>query len=63
MPLLLHGRLGVHRVAVKENISIVPQSEVVIQGEVIDNLPNIRSSSLIEPVEEILNIDRTPICN
>jgi hypothetical protein len=55
MPLLLQGRLGVHRVAVKENISIAPQSEVVIQGEVIDNLPNIRASGLIEPVEEFLD--------
>jgi hypothetical protein len=55
MPLLLQGRLGVHRVAVKENISIAPQSEVVIQGEVIDNLPNIRASGLIEPVEQFLD--------
>ena len=55
MPLSLQGRLEVHSVAVKENISIAPQSEAVIQGEVIDNLPNIRVSGLIEPVEEFLD--------
>ncbi|CAG2251652.1 unnamed protein product [Mytilus edulis] len=55
IPLLLHGKLGVYRVAVKDKVSIAPRSEVVIQGEVLNYDSAVQVTGIIEPSEEFLD--------
>ncbi|CAG2190918.1 unnamed protein product [Mytilus edulis] len=55
IPLLLQGKLGVYRVAVKDKVSIAPRSEVVIQGEVLNYDSAVQVTGIIEPSEEFLD--------
>ncbi|CAG2207441.1 unnamed protein product [Mytilus edulis] len=58
IPLLLQGKLGVYRVAVKDKVSIAPRSEVVIQGEVLNYDSAVQVTGIIEPVKNFLIEER-----
>ncbi|CAG2253632.1 unnamed protein product [Mytilus edulis] len=55
IPLLLQGKLGVYRVAVKYEVGIDPRSEIVIQGEVLNYDSAVQVTGIIEPSEEFLD--------
>ena len=55
IPLLLQGKLGVYRVAVKDKVSIASRSEVVVQDEVLNYDSAVEVTGIIESSEEFLD--------